>query len=127
MCPDEKVDSDPSCDVGEEENITVEGNEVEEGKGKVSRKSEIASISVKGKQNVVGSGKEMKDQLKPRMNYQVIQCDFCPMKYHKWSAFYVHRCTHTGETPVIPCGICEMEFPNIRGLSLTSHISWFVY
>lgn len=32
------------------------------------------------------------------------------------SAFYIHRCTHTGETPVIPCSVCEMEFPNIKGL-----------
>ena len=54
---------------------------------------------------------------KHRMNYQIIECDFCPMKYHKWSAFYVHRCSHTGETPVLPCGICEMEFPNIKGKS----------
>ena len=60
--------------------------------------------------------KDSKDKPKHRMNYQIIECDYCPMKYHKWSAFYVHRCTHTGETPVLPCGVCDMEFPNIKGL-----------
>jgi len=63
---------------------------------------------------------------KHRMNYQIIECDFCPMKYHKWSAFYVHRCSHTGETPVLPCGICELEFPNIKALKIhktTAHPS----
>jgi len=57
------------------------------------------------------------------MNYQIIECDYCPMKYHKWSAFYVHRCSHTGETPVLPCGVCDMEFPNIKG-GLAVELPW---
>lgn len=96
--------------------MAQEETEVEGSKAyKVPRKREVASI--KGRQSGTVAAKDVKEQPKPRMNYQVIQCDFCPMKYHKWSAFYIHRCTHTGETPVIPCGICEMEFPNIKGMS----------
>ena len=122
MCPDEKFVSGPSCDVSGEKSVR---NEVE--MGKVPRKNEIPSTSViEDKQNNVDSGKNMKDDIKPRMQYQVIQCDFCPMKYHKWSAFYLHRCIHTGEIPQFPCSVCELEFPNIRGVFLyptRSHFS----
>jgi len=73
---------------------------------------------VRGKSKNNKTNKETAGQPKHRMNYQIIECDFCPMKYHKWSAFYVHRCSHTGETPVLPCGICELEFPNIKALKI---------
>ncbi|KAI9561134.1 hypothetical protein GHT06_012090 [Daphnia sinensis] len=110
---DEKVDSNQI----EGGNDTVKEDEAEEVKGKVTKKRDSANISLKGKQNLPATQKE-KTIPKPRANYhyQVIECDFCPMRYHKWSAFYIHRCTHTGETPVIPCSVCEREFPNIKAL-----------
>lgn len=108
----EKVEGD----LGEIEKPVEKETNMEEGKEKVPRKKELTFTSSRGKSSMSVGGKEAKEVPKARMNYQVIQCDFCPMKYHKWSAFYIHRCTHTGETPAIPCGVCEMEFPNIKGV-----------
>lgn len=110
---DEKVDKNQI----EGGNDTAKEDEAEEVKGKVTKKKDSTNVSLKGKQNLPAAQKE-KTPPKPRANYhyQVIECDFCPMRYHKWSAFYIHRCTHTGETPVIPCSVCEMEFPNIKAL-----------
>lgn len=79
--------------------------------------------TAKGKTKAGAAGKEGGKGPKHRMNYQIIECDYCPMKYHKWSAFYVHRCSHTGETPVLPCGVCDMEFPNIKG-GLAVELPW---
>lgn len=115
LISDEKLGKDLDSENNGDAEMALEENEVEENIGKVSRRKEIASA--RGRSSTAAIAKELKDQPKTKIAYQVIQCDFCPMKYHKWSAFYVHRCTHTGETPVIPCGICEMEFPNIKGIT----------
>jgi len=44
-----------------------------------------------------------------------ILCDFCPMTFNRWSLFYVHRCAHTGETPIFKCSVCTIEFSSIEG------------
>ncbi|XP_046461484.1 zinc finger protein 62 homolog [Daphnia pulex] len=120
VCSDEKVDSDPSFDDGEGGDVSVNEAEVaefEDVKGKTNRKRDSANPKA-SKEKVAARGKKKKEPKARKANYhyQVIECDFCPMRYHKWSAFYIHRCTHTGETPVIPCSVCEMEFPNIKAL-----------
>lgn len=105
LCADDKMEG--------EEDLLEEEEEVPPEEGKAARKR--AAISAKGKKGpAVPANTKTEPQLN-KVKYQVIECDFCPMKYHKWSAFYVHRCSHTGESPVFPCGVCSLEFPNIKG------------
>jgi hypothetical protein len=44
-----------------------------------------------------------------------IVCDLCPMTFNRWSLLYVHRCAHTGETPIFKCSVCTVEFSSIEG------------
>ena len=91
------------------------------GTGKPTRKR--AAISARGKVSpavVFPSDSEVTSRKSepPSLNRmkEIIKCDFCPMTFQKWSAFYIHRCSHTGEDPVFPCGICDLEFPDIKGI-----------
>lgn len=43
-------------------------------------------------------------------------CEFCPMTFSRERHFYVHRCTHTGEKPTLPCAHCSEKFDNIEDL-----------
>lgn len=107
MCADESelVEKD---DDGYDESSSTRKKAAITAKGK--RGSSFLAIGPKA-----GTGKNSEQPSLNRVKYQVIECDFCPMKYHKWSAFYVHRCMHTGEAPVFPCGVCGLEFPSIKG------------
>ena len=44
-----------------------------------------------------------------------IECDFCPLTFNRWSLFYVHRCTHTGQIPIFTCSVCTIEFSSVDG------------
>ena len=101
-----------------EEDLLEEEEEEEETPMEESRPArKRAAISAMGKRSMTegDSSPTKTDQTPTKVKDQVIECDFCPMKFHKWSAFYVHRCMHTGEKPSFPCNICKGEFPNIKG------------
>ena len=57
-----------------------------------------------------------KSDVRVRKPEQVYRCDFCPMTFSRERHFYVHRCTHTGEKPALPCSDCQQKFPNINEL-----------